>query len=160
MYLVYSIIFIVLIFILMSLWKEESWLRKGIAQGMASKYWILRERRRFVRFDEEMKIRYNLLHKPSDLKHTKTTNISGKGLCFLTYEKLKEKTNLDLEIELPGFSRPLKLIGEVVWIKELHTQDAQGRRLFYTGIRFFKIKPDVEAQLLTHLDTLSLPKDK
>lgn len=152
--LIHSVTLIVLSIILMLLWKEERRFRKSITHGLASKYWILRERRRFVRFKEEIKIRYNLLNKSPELRHAKTSNVSRRGLCLLTYEKLKEKSYLSLEMELPGFSRHVRLVGQVLWLKALQTYDAQGRRLFQVGIRFSKINPETEAVLLTHLDTL------
>ena len=155
MYLMCSVTTAVLVLILILLWKEERRFRRRIAHGLANKFWILRERRRFVRFKEGMKIRYNLLqHKSSNLIPSKTTNVSRRGLCLLTYEKLKVKDWLNLEIELPDFSKPITLTGQVLWVKDLQSHDAQGRRLFYMGIRLSKIKPEFEAMLLTHLNTL------
>lgn len=152
MYLIYITTLVILILILMVVWREEIRFRKSITHGLANKYWILRERRRFVRFDEELKIRYNLFN--SSPQNTKTRNISRAGLCLSTYEKLKEKDCLELEIEVPGFSKPVKLTGRVMWVKELRSLDNQERRIFYTGIEFFKINPESEAVLITHLNTL------
>lgn len=154
MYFVYGVTLIVLILILILLWKEERKFRKYITYGLASKYWILRERRRYVRFDKEIKINYKHQDNPSGFHSTKTANISRKGLCLLTYEKLKQKTCLDMELKIPDFSKSAKLTGQVTWIKDLKTQDVQGRRLFYVGIRFLKINPESEAMLLTHLNAL------
>lgn len=154
MYLIYTLTLGILLLILIMLWQEEKRLRASIIHGIASKYWILREKRKFIRFNEEIKIRYNLLHEPSKLNYTKTANISRNGLCLVTYEKVKEKSSLDLEIEVPCFSKPAKARGQVVWIKELHSPDSQGRRLFYIGLRFSKINPESEAMLLTHLNSL------
>ena len=154
MYIICAIALVILLIITLLLLGEERKFRKGITHGLASKFWILRERRRFVRFDDEIKIRYNLLSDERNAKYSKSSNLSRKGLCLLTYEKLKEKNYLELEMEVPGFSKPLKLTGQVMWIKDLSTQDAQGRRLFYTGIRFYKINPEDEAVLLTHLNKL------
>jgi len=156
MYLVYGIALLVLLVITLMLWSEERRLRKNVTHGLASKFWVLREKRRFVRFDDEVKIRYNPVNNSRNAQYSKTVNLSRKGLCLLTYGKLKEKKCVDLEIEVPGFSKPVKLIGQVMWIKELKAKDAQGRRLFYTGIKFYKIKPESEAILLTHLNTLKL----
>lgn len=154
MYLIYTVTLAVLIIILILLWKEERRLGKNITHGLANKFWILRERRKYVRFKKETKIRYHLLHKPSAFTQSKTADISRKGLSLLTYEKLRSKDWLNLEIELPNFSRPVRLTGQVVWTKDLQKQDDQGRRLFYVGIKFSKIKPEFEAMLLTHLNTL------
>ena len=157
MYLIYTAMLLVLVIILLLTWKEEVMTRKGITHGMLNKYWILRERRRFVRFNEDMKIRYNRLNSEPKVNNPKMSNISRTGLCISTYEKLKEKDALDLEIEIPGFSKPVKLTGVVMWVKELQAGDDHGRRVFYTGIKFCKINPESEAVLITHLNTLKRP---
>ena len=156
MYFVYGISLLILLVIALMLRSEEKRLRKNVTHGLVSKFWMLREKRRFVRFDDEIKIRYNPVNNTRNAQYSKTVNLSKKGLCLLAYEKLKEKNCVDMEIEVPGFSRPVKLIGQVMWVKELKTKDAQGRRLFYTGIKFYKIKPESEAILLTHLNALKL----
>jgi len=157
MYLIYAAILLVLVLILLLTWKEEVMARKGITHGVVNKYWVLRERRRFVRFHEDMKIRYNRLGSEPKSSNPKMSNISRAGLCISTYEKLKEKDALDLEIEIPGFSKPVKLTGIVMWVKELRTGDGHGRRMFYTGIKFCKVTPESEAVLITHLNTLKRP---
>ncbi|MBU1147165.1 MAG: PilZ domain-containing protein [Candidatus Omnitrophica bacterium] len=157
MYLAYAFILSILLLILIMLWLEENRLRNDITLGLARKYWVLREKRKYVRFDEEIKIRYDLLQKPPNSYDSKTANVSQKGLCLVTYEKLKENSCIGLEVEVPGFSKPAKLIGQVAWTKDLQNQDAQGRRLFYAGVKFIKINPAAEAMLLTHLNTLIRP---
>ena len=153
----YIIVLILLLIILFLLWNEELRLRKNITHGLASKYWVLRERRRFVRFKQDVKIRYNLKQSSYEAQSTKSVDVSRKGVCLITYEKLKEKAFLELELELPDFSRPVKLMGQVAWTKDMEKQDDRGRRLFSVGIRFLKINPSSEALLLTHLNTLKRP---
>jgi hypothetical protein len=154
MYLAYTIILLTLILILAITLREEIRIRKGIPQGIVNRYWVLREKRRFVRFQENLKIRYNRIGSELSTDNTKMRNISKTGLCISTYEKLKEKDSLKIEIEVPGFSKSVKLIGSVMWVKELRSTDDHGRRLFYTGIRLGKIGPEAEAMLITHLNTL------
>lgn len=154
MYLIYALTLIVLLLILLLLFAEERRFRKNVTHGLANKFWMLRERRRFVRFGEQMRIRYSLLHNAPAFRETRTSNVSKRGLCLITYEKLKKRTAMELEIDVPGFSRSLLVTGEVMWAKELQRHDEQGRRLFYAGIRFFKLSPENEAILLTHLNTL------
>jgi len=154
MYLAYTIILLILILILAITLREEIMVRKGITQGVANRYWVLREKRRFVRFPENLKIRYNRIGSETNSGNTKMRNVSRKGLCISTYEKLKKKDSLEIEIEVPGFSKSVKLIGSVMWVKELRAADDHGRRLFYTGIRLGKIDPEAEAMLITHLNTL------
>lgn len=157
MYMVYTITLLILVLILGLTLKEEIMVRKGITHGMANKYWAVREKRKFVRFQEDMKIRYNRINSTSSRNNTKMRNISTKGLCISTYEKLEKKDMLDLEIEVPGFSKPVRLTGSVMWVKELRSADKDGRRMFYTGLRFVKIDPGSEAILITHLNTLKRP---
>ena len=98
MYAIYTIILLVLVLILLLTLKEEIMSRRGITHGMVNKYWILREKRRFVRFQEDMRIRYN--HIPSESRegnNAKIKNVSRKGLCISTYEKLKKKDILTIE---------------------------------------------------------------
>ena len=154
MYLVCAVILLILILILALILREGATVRKGITHGVANKYWILREKRNFVRFQENMKIRYNRIGFGLRQDNTKIQNISSNGLCISTYEKLKEKDNLEIEIEVPGFSKSVKLIGSVIWVKQLQSTDDHGRRLFHTGIRFGKIGPEAEAILITYLNTL------
>lgn len=154
-YFIYLITLILLFLILILLWREEKKGRRGIIQGLANKYWILKERRRYIRFNEELKMRYNIINKPENTMVTKTSNISKKGLCFIAYERLDIRSYLDLEIDLPEFSKPVKTIGQVAWVKELQNQDKDGRRLFYTGIKIHKIQPESEARLLVHITKLT-----
>ncbi len=157
MYLAYTIILFILILILAITLREEVRVRKGITQGIANKYWVLREKRRFVRFQENLKIRYNRIGSELNPGNTKMQNVSKKGLCISTYEKLKEKDSLEVEIEVPGFSKPVKLIGSVMWVKELQSSDDHGRRIFYTGIRFGKIRSESKIILMAHLNTKKRP---
>lgn len=156
----YTIILFVLIIILFLTLREEIMSRKGIIHGRVNKYWILREKRKYVRFDEDLKIRYNrigIAAPDTDIRQARTQNISRKGLCISSYEKLSKKDSLEVEIEVPGFSRPVKILCTVIWVKELRSIDDLGRRIFYTGIRFSRIDPESEAILITHLNTLRRP---
>jgi hypothetical protein len=157
MYLIYTIILLVLALILGITLKEEVMARKGITHGIANKYWTLREKRRFVRFQEDIKIRYNRIGYETSQDNTKVQNVSRKGLCISTYEKLKKNDALDVEIEVPGFSKPVRLTGSVMWVKELRSPDKDGRRMFYTGMKFKRISPGSEAILIAHLNTLKRP---
>jgi hypothetical protein len=157
MYLVYAVILFVLTVILMVTLREEIKARKGITHGIANKYWMLKEKRRFVRFDADLKLRYNRVDSGSGSSDSKTQNVSRKGLCISSYEKFNQKDKLEIEIEVPGFSKLVKLTGSVMWVKELSSPDEQGRRIFYTGVKFYHISPESEAILVTHLNTLKRP---
>lgn len=153
MYLAYTVTLFVLCLILALVLAEEARHRNSITHGIANKYWMLRERRHFVRFDSDLRIRYDLINS-KQTQDADTKNISMAGLCISTYEKLRQKDVMELAVDVPGFSKPVKLTGTVMWVKELGSSDEHGRRIFYTGIRFGKIAPESEAILITHLNTL------
>jgi hypothetical protein len=154
MLLIYLIILTILLFILLLLKIEEKRFNKSITQGVPNKYWIFKEKRRFIRFPEKINVRYTLFKKNPDYHNSKTANISRTGLCLVSYKKVKEKDCLDMEMDLPGFSKPVKLAGRVSWIKDLKARDEEGRRLFYVGVRFLKMPPDTEAVLAVYLNSL------
>lgn len=156
MYIVYILTLIILLLILIILFLEERRFEKNLTHGLVRKYWILAEKRRFVRFKKDLNIRYQPVKKAQDFKDSKASNISKSGLCLITHEKLKRKDLLNLEIELQDIAKVLKVTCQVVCVKELHDKD-NNQRLFNTGVRFYKITPDAEALLLTYLYTL---KDK
>jgi len=157
LYIASAIILLILISILALILREGFNAKKGVTHGVANKYWILREKRNFVRFQEDMKIRYNRVGSLPSQSDTKMQNISSSGLCISTYEKLKEKDSLEMEIEVPDFSKPVKLIGTVMWVRELHSSDEKGRRMFYTGIKIGKIRSESKIILIAHLNTMKRP---
>ena len=157
MYIACAVILLILISILALILREGLNARKGITHGVANKYWVLREKRNFVRFQEDMKIRYNRVGSMPSQSDIRMQNISSSGLCISTYEKLKEKDSLEIEIEVPDFSKPVKLIGTVMWVKELHSFDEKGRRIFYTGIKIGKIRSESKIILMAHLNTMKIP---
>jgi len=154
MYTITITILFILGLIYIFLRKEEKRVKDGLTYGLASKFWILKERRRFVRFDQDIKIKYNLLNKTHEPYYSKTSNISSRGVCIVTFERMKDKGYIDLEMDIPNTPKPIKLIGQVMWTKDLQTQDKDGRRLFFAGIRFTKIDPKSEALIISHLKTL------
>ncbi|MFH1478752.1 MAG: PilZ domain-containing protein [Candidatus Omnitrophota bacterium] len=159
MLLVYLLLLVILLTILLLLKKEERLSYKNISRGSASKYWSLKERRRFIRFKDDINIRYNVLPKKSNTSPSKSIDISQGGLCLLTYEKLRERSSLQLELDVPGQAKPLIVKGQVMWTRTLQSHDKEGRRLFYAGIKFYKVNPKNKQVLLVHLSTLS-PEEK
>ncbi len=152
---VYLVLLSLLIIILALIKKEEDLYRKAIAQGIANKYWPIREKRKFVRFDDDIRIRYLINKDDSMYRHSKTTNISKGGICLVTYEKLKEKSNLNIELDVPNSSKSIEVKCQVVWTKNLQNTDSEGRRMFYVGVKFTKINSQNEALLTEHLIELA-----
>jgi hypothetical protein len=91
MYFIYTLALVLLLVILILLLAEENRFRKTITHGLARKFWLLKEKRRFLRFGEEIKIRYNLRMSAAPPSDSKTVNISRTGLCIVVYEKVDKK---------------------------------------------------------------------
>lgn len=81
------------------------------------------ERRHFLRIDENVGVRYmrleeNLAQLYETETKSKTENIGGGGLRFLTAEPIAPKTLLEIEFRLPGLVCPLVAIGKVLRVSE------------------------------------------
>ncbi len=95
----------------------------------------MRERRRYIRLDASLVVRYKILHGKLSEDQTLSKNISSGGICVPLKERIPTGVHLDMEINLPTEKQPIKLIGEVVWQKEIPNE----RGGLDTGIRYVKI---------------------
>ncbi len=100
------------------------------------------ERRKYFR----LKINVNLKWKKKDESKTEseevnqglTKDISGGGICLMTYKKLASGEKLDLEIALPT-GRVIRSLGMVVWVSEIESPEASGQKRHDAGIEFLDI---------------------
>lgn len=99
----------------------------------------MKERRKFPRIYENVKVRYKIIKKEDNtfedkesIKFAEAANISLKGACLETEEKIEDGTFLSLEIKLPIFPHPIFVVGRVIWGKSFEDR-------FKVGIKFIKI---------------------
>lgn len=140
-FLVQIILICVLMLILAALYIDERQKRSAkIAAGKLTEIWDGAERRRFLRVNTGMPVKYTIPAGSKNHNPTKSKNISAGGICITINEKLPPKSLLDLEIDLPDSAKPLVVRGEVMWTKE-ETGDAnaQGIRRFSVGVEFKEI---------------------
>jgi c-di-GMP-binding flagellar brake protein YcgR len=77
--------------------------------------------------------------RPGDTYKTFSKDISGQGICLKIPEIVPQGGVLDLLVSMPD-KRPIKITGEVVWVKEIEAQAQEGAgRTFDAGVRFLKI---------------------
>jgi uncharacterized protein (TIGR02266 family) len=73
---------------------------------------LLRERRRYKRAPLRIIVRVKT---EAGSQRYYSKNISPGGVFLLSDAPLAEETEVELEMELPGMSAPVKVGGEVVW---------------------------------------------
>ncbi len=161
MYLFYGTILVILLSILIVIYKEERRLRFGVSYGKIDRYLILKERRRYIRFNEEVPVHYKTIQNSSAAFHGGITkDLSKAGLGMVIDERLNIEEILDINFKVPDFDRPIKVIGRVVWIKEIKDKESnsQEKRTFRVGISFRKIDPESETLLVLYLNKLKQRK--
>lgn len=87
-------------------------------------------------------------------------DLSTRGCRYLAKEKLDPGTRLDLHIEVPATTQPIRVQGVVRW-----TRKKPNKNRWYTGVEFVKVKSDsltiiskLESQL--HLRRLGRDGDR
>lgn len=135
-----SIIFIVTFScVIFLLWRQRT-RHFAYVSGQADGCWDnVREKRKFRRFKLELPVDCTITEKQGDTYKTFSKDISGQGICLNVPEIVPQGGLLQLSIGMPD-KRPIKIIGEVVWVKEIEVQEQKGSsRSFNAGIRFLRI---------------------
>ena len=122
-------------------------------------FWEGPERREFKRISKSLQIDY--LYLSSDGKElakkegkarATTANVSWGGIQLLLPEKLSKGTRLALEIQLEASRPSIRAVGEVVWMEEAADKlDAEGLRIFRTGVRFIGFSSEAQDRLIRFL---------
>ena len=145
-------IIIFLLVVLIIIYQDEY--RRRIATRKSAKlnrFWNKdEERRKTFRLNTEIDVLYEVLSKNSaQRRFSMSRNISLGGMNLALNEKLLPETILDLQLKIPNNTRPVFVQGKIVWVKEISKKfiKQKEQRLFATGIKFTRIKPNDEAVL-------------
>ncbi|MBU4377006.1 MAG: PilZ domain-containing protein [Candidatus Omnitrophica bacterium] len=151
------IIIIVLILSLAALFIEEMGSRKaGVPKGIVREYWDGKERRKAMRVNTELAVRYSIEKKLHLKLNGAIKDISQKGVRLVVTEKLTEGTLLLLEFSIPDKKGPIIADGKVVWTSgAFDERDVDGKRIFETGVQFVNIEPDGSARLVSYIEKIS-----
>lgn len=109
---------------------------------------MVEERRKFVRLDARVRVKYRVLKK-GRTQESFTKDLSGGGIRLSINEKLAVATPLALEIKIPGEARPILAEGRAVWSREVSDEGKTGR--FDTGIAFTKIDSMNQGKILKYV---------
>ncbi len=95
----------------------------------------LKERRKYLRLEASVKVKYTVIGKPGTIK-VFSKNISAGGLALLLDEQLAIDTPLQLQIKLPDLKASIRAIAQVVWQKDFESAGVEPKVHFTTGIEF------------------------
>jgi len=119
----------------------------------------MRERRRFVRLDLNVNVKWRKIDQVEEIKENTAKNISIGGICLIVEEKLNEGDYLELKINLPN-QKEIHAYGRVVWIDEYEILGAEYGKKYDAGIEFLKIKEEDQQELEKFIFTFLYEKAK
>ena len=93
----------------------------------------MQERRRWLRVQAPVSVSYRTIEPPVREEYAISSDISEGGLKFSTFMPLHAGNLLELEVVLPYDSLPVRVRGDVAWVRE---EDERGVPQFAIGVRF------------------------
>lgn len=109
----------------------------------------MEERRKFVRIDWPVIVRYKTIEEPSTGDQIVGRDISEEGVSFTVYEKLVKGTDLDIEINVPFDSMPIFAKAKVMWIRKVGEEHA---KVFEVGVNFIEVDPRDQKRLRMYIN--------
>lgn len=109
----------------------------------------MEERRKFVRIDWPVVVKYKTIEEPRTNDQIVGKNISEGGVCFVAYERLGKGTRLDIQIEVPFDSMPIFARAEVMWSKKI---GGEHEKMFEVGIMFYAINTEDQKRLRMYIE--------
>ncbi len=98
------------------------------------------EHRKYIRLKTPIGIVYKAARKGVQRKPVLTfgRDLSGGGVSFMVKDELRCGALLEIEIQIPHLTDPIRAIGEVVWYTHEKERDREVRE---AGVRFRDIEP-------------------
>lgn len=132
---------------------------------------VVSERRRYARISppKPIKIKYRFVKGDNDSAASSedalSSSVSGGGLFIelpdldseIVGALLKGEKKLSLAIEIPNIAKPVKALGQVIWMEGRK----EGDRHFYSaGVSFLRIDEDDRNDLMNYIIGLCLQENK
>ena len=110
------------------------------------------ERRKFIRFDLDTKVRYRFFDGMSidESMQAKAKNLSAEGVCIVTQKEIPRNKDIELDVSLPGKKAPVRIHGKVVWTYKIKGVDKNMPDRFEAGIKLYTIDKADENTLLKY----------
>jgi len=98
----------------------------------------VKEHRKFIRLHAPIGLvyRYASRHKSRKARPTLVRNLSGGGVSFVVRDPLRAGEIVELELQIPNLSEPVRATGEVVWFRQ-----AAGHAAHEAAVRFTDVNP-------------------
>ncbi|MCK4851608.1 MAG: PilZ domain-containing protein [Candidatus Omnitrophica bacterium] len=93
------------------------------------------DRRRFIRISEHHLLRYRVIDKDEEMSFTR--NISVGGVLFHCREQLPQGSMIELDMNLPPYSRPIRAMAKVLRVEPLRKVGG-----FDIGVEFVSVDED------------------
>ena len=114
----------------------------------------VQEKRSSPRVDARLPMQFKDIQRPIETyTGSLTKDISEGGVCFTSNDFLSVFTRLILEVSVPSFSRPIKAISKVAWIRKLD----RGSQ-FKIGLQFMDMTEEDKKHLLSFISKSPAPK--
>ena len=113
------------------------------------------ESRKFIRLRAPLPVEYSLIKKHTRQKaHTSSMmNICVGGLSLLVKEEVRQGDLMKIEIQVPQWVEPVKVIGDVIWCSP--AKDKQGSQM-EAGVRFREINPVELHKILDYVYSVAI----
>jgi c-di-GMP-binding flagellar brake protein YcgR len=110
---------------------------------------IMEERRRFIRLEVPVEVKYVIEEDPNQTrKQVSTKDLSCDGLRFISEQKVEDGSFLDINLTIPKANNPVHIKGKTIWSKKLSTEDTAP---FEVGVEFVQIEEDNKNTFLKFL---------
>ena len=112
------------------------------------------EKRQVPRINARLPLQFKDIQRPIETySGTLTKNISEGGIRFISAEFLSIFTRLLLEVSIPSFSRPIKAISKVAWIRKVPRSNH-----YDVGVQFMDITEEDKRQLAAFIAKSPAPQ--
>ena len=105
------------------------------------------ERRRFIRFETSLGLKYAVPQADSDDSIATSRDISREGLCISTNRLFSEGTVLEMRLDVPGDNMPVLAQCKVAWARESYS----GSNNFNIGLKFVQMTGLDKSRLLEYV---------
>ena len=109
------------------------------------------EKRRFVRIDHPIRVRYRIEGKEEGEGEALSKNIGGMGICLLLNEAFPVGSLLKLILDVPGTGEPVETAAQVVWVDKVERRDGSSTADFEVGVKFTSITNVGKASIINFI---------